>query len=154
MTILGYSKYIIFLSLFVSCATGSKGRPLDYSMAEIRAAVEKKLPGPLHSVSVNGQVYQTKAFAVPIYYRKKLQKRGMPPRERAYAKITILGDMPPYTLAVEIEIEEIENPNSKRPSYVYCCRNLEFERDLAKEIHDYLVKRSKKRDLIDDYQAF
>tara|TARA_B100001248_G_scaffold262665_1_gene260560 strand:- start:9132 stop:9596 length:465 start_codon:yes stop_codon:yes gene_type:complete len=154
MTIHAYSKLILLCLVISACATGSKVEGLEYSILSIKKAVEKHLPGPLHSLSENGRVYKTKAFRLPLYYQTKVYKtKGLLP-ERAYAKIAILGDRRPYTLAVEIEIEELMGMQNGKPRYQVCCRHREYEKNLAKEIKDYLVKRKDNQDLIDDFRPF
>ncbi len=155
MSILRYSfGYLILALTIVACATGSRLEDLDYPINFIHDAIKQNLPAPISSVSENGRNYSTKAYAVPLYYRKKVQIPKGPPSERAYARISINEITKPYTLNVRVDIEELISGPREKPRYVICCRNPEMEKDIADKIKGYLVKRYKKTNMIDDFRAF
>ncbi|MCB0347388.1 MAG: hypothetical protein KDD37_01060 [Bdellovibrionales bacterium] len=146
--------YLLLTLVLISCATGSKLGDLDYPINYIHDAIKQNLPAPISSVSENGRNYSTKAYAVPLYYRRKAQVKKGPPAERAYARVSINEITRPYTLNIKIDIEELVSGPREKPRYVICCRNPEMENELAQKIKDYLVKRYKKTNVIDDFRAF
>lgn len=151
----GYPTLLIILSLLLSsCATGSKLSGLDYPIGYLHDAIKNSLPAPVDKVSENGRNYTTKAYALPLYYRKKLQTPNGPPAERAYAKLSINEITRPYTINIRVDIEELVSGPKEKPKYVICCRNSEMEKDIADKIKAYLVKRYKNPNMIDDFRAF
>ena len=146
--------YLILLLITISCASGSKLGDLDYPINYIHDAIKVNTPAPIASVSENGRNYTTKAYAVPLYARKVLQKPNAPLAERAVATISINEITRPYTLNVRVEIEELVSGPKERPRYVICCRNSQMEKDIANSIKVYLAKRYKNPNMIDDFRAF
>jgi hypothetical protein len=146
--------YLILCLLLVSCATGSKSESLDYPINYIHDAIKQTAPAPIASVSENGRNYTTKAYALPLYFRKKIQKPNSPLQERAIATVSINQITRPYVLNVRVDIEELVSGPREKPAYVICCRSSEMERDLANSIKVYLAKRYKNPNMIDDFRAF
>jgi hypothetical protein len=140
--------------LLVSCATGSKLDDLEYPINYLHDAIKVNLPAPIANISENGRNYRTKSFAVPLYYRTKIQTPKSAPVERAYALVSINGITRPYSINVRVDIEELVSGPGERPRYSVCCRNPGMEKELTEKIKDYLVKRYKNPNMIDDFKAF
>lgn len=140
--------------MLVACATGSSSDALDYPINFIHDAIKQTAPAPIASISENGRNYTTKAYALPLYYRKKLQKPKEPLQERAVATYSINQITKPYVVNIRVEIEELASKPGQRPAYVICCRNSEMEKELTNNIKVYLAKRYKNPNVIDDFRAF
>ena len=71
-------------------------------------------------------------------------------KERAYARLAILGDRRPYTLKVQLVIEE----RTEYGTYEVVDEDDDAAQALLDKMVEFLVNRPDKDDFIDDYRAF
>ena len=83
--------------------------------------------------------------------------------ERAYAKALILGDRRPYSLELTVTIQTRVDDSGFNPQNPLDIQTGNFEDNSADEylakrivinIREYLVKRSRNKNLIDDFRPF
>lgn len=155
------SKLIWIVSFFclfnISCSSTTRTPNFGYSIESMHQAVQKFIPGKITGRSSNGRVYYSSGFKLPRGYRTLTKgyatKRHLP--EIGNAKIEIMGITRPYHIEIEVHIEYLE-PGfyGRKPRYSHQGRHKDYEKYLATQISDYLVKRHEKRNLIDDFRPF
>lgn len=144
-------RFIWPLPFFIltSCVSFSgsyvERKRVNHSVEAIFKAYDKASPG-LRGKSANGRELVSKYHAVngDIYdnaYNKK---------ERAYSKLSILGDRRPYVLRVQVVIEERMDDGT----YEVVDHDDEAAQKILDKIVEFLVTRPDKDDFIDDYRAF
>lgn len=153
---------LITVSL-VGCATYSVD-DLDYSLSDIQKAVGENLVGGVARVSSNQREFESAYFKPEQFQQKPAKPSGEMFVERAYAKVYVLGDRRPYSLEVVVQIQEkdLSDANYSTPNWSDIHSGVFYDtrkdRDLANRIgrgiHDYLVKRGRKKNLIDDFKPF
>ncbi len=148
------SHCLLTIFILSSCASANRVDNLAYPIESIHQVVRKNLPGNLSRRSPNGREYYSGAFKLPFKYRNRQSGQSGKVYEKAYAKITILGETRPYSLEVEILVYEIVDENSSKPRYAYSHRQRDMEKSLVTKMRDQLVKRSKSRSTIDEFRAF
>lgn len=133
--------FLLFLS---ACVTGHTIRGSERPLTEIRTAILATMGEP-RQVSSNEREYWSVYFA-----RKKTP--GFDPvksKERAYAKVTILGDRRPYDIQVQVFLEErVEG------AYEEVGLDDSLSDQIAEEVKKALRKSRDHRNLIDDFRAF
>ncbi len=138
-----YWLAFLFLGL-AGCVTGHVIKESDRAFPEIKNAILATM-GPPRLVSSNEREFYSVYFS-----KKKIQ--GFDPeksKERAYAKITILGDRRPYDIQVQVFIEErVEG------AYEEVGLDEDLTDQIAEELKKALRKSRDQRNVIDDFRAF
>ena len=93
-----------------ACSTISSG-DLDYSLSNIFSSVESALSMGIQHSSENHREFFSNPFLVK--QDPEITKEGY--RERGVARVLVLGDSRPYTIDVEVSIEQAKVKDSKKP---------------------------------------
>lgn len=148
-----FGRLNIFLSttflLILGCSSTSdkyvERKKVNYSVEAIVKAYERATTG-IRGRSQNGRELISKYHSLKgdIYdnaYNKK---------ERAYSKLSILGDRRPYVLKVYYIVEQ----RTEEGAYEIVDYNEESAHRILDKMVEFLVTRPDKDDFIDDYRAF
>lgn len=141
--------FAIVFSYVCGCASSPERfverKKVNHSVDAIIKAYERSTTG-IRGRSQNGRELISKYHSLKgdVYdnaYNKK---------ERAYSKLSILGDRRPYVLRVLYVIEE----RTESGSYEVVEYNEESAHRILDKMVEFLVTRPDKDDFIDDYRAF
>jgi hypothetical protein len=152
---------VIWISILsFGCSSAEKIENIGYPLSDIQKAVAENLPGGIGSVSSNQRVYTSNFFS-PILVDRSRTPTGL--QERARAKVYVLGDRRPYSVEVEVELQErTDHENHKNQasldlnegSFETIASDKGLARRIVRNIHEYLVKKSKNKNIIDDFKPF
>lgn len=151
--------------LFLGCSHKQVIEDLDYPLMDIQKGVGESLPGGVSRVSSNQREYTSGFFRTNVYDKQQSEKKskGHVPMERAYAKALILGDRRPYSLEVSVTIQNRLDDSGFNPKNPLDIQGGNFEDDrqddrlaerIVINIREYLVKRSRTKNLIEDFRPF
>jgi hypothetical protein len=152
----------ILFSIFTlsGCASGYYVDDLGYSLTTIQTAVNREIPNGVESVSPNRREFFSKLFdpsSLSTKYRDGVY--------RARAHVLVLGDRRPYNLEVRSVVEKrvsggkpkekISSPKDLSDGdWESYGSDYDLAQSIGESIADYLLKASRGRNLIDDFQAF
>jgi len=139
-----------------ACSTARVVDDLNFAIADIQKAVGETLPGGIVGMSSNHRELTSAVFAVRrpsgnLAPFNSLVFAKDKPEFRYKAKVLILGDRRPYTVEVGVEQERLD---VKTGTYSPAGDSAAMSDRLAYEIRKYLVQRSEKKNVIDDFRAF
>jgi len=146
-------KILLALTLLLtSCSSTQKSPSLDHSLSSIYGAVEKAMSMGVLKYSENRRLIYSKPFVV----NQNDQARKAGYRERGVAKVWILGDIRPYTVETEVEVEraKVTPQTIGREIYEPIRSDKELARKLLANILAQLIKRENSRNVIDDFRPF
>ncbi|MEZ0392662.1 MAG: hypothetical protein ACAH59_10625 [Pseudobdellovibrionaceae bacterium] len=133
------------MALALGCATeGYRIKNQNLSLGDIKRAVEAAIGEP-RTISENQRTFYSQ------YFSRKPDPKFDPvkSKERAYAKVVILGDRRPYEVDVEVLIEVRDSRG-----YVQSGTDLSEAKKVGKEIRAKLNLSREDRNVIDDFRAF
>lgn len=138
---------LFFLSAFllVSCATGGyRIAEQNVSLADLKKAITGVIGEP-RGISENQRTYYSQ------YFSRKPDPKFDPlkSKERAFAKIVILGDRRPYDIDIDVIVEEREGRD-----YLEVDNDLSEAKKLGKDIRTKLHQGREDRNVIDQFRAF
>lgn len=138
------AMFIAMLFVFGACTTGEIVDGSERSLPDIRTAIFATMGEP-RSKSSNEREY------LSVYFSRKKQPNFDPEKskERAYAKMTILGDRRPYEVEVGVFLEERVDG-----AYEEVGLDEDLSIQIATEFKKALQKSRDQRNIIDDFRAF
>lgn len=147
--------FVLSLILLNSCAamapkkdpSAAEWKGVNSSVMAIIKAFDRSTPGGgIRGKSQNGREIVSK------YHPPKgdAYASATTMKERAYSKLTILGDRRPYVLWLQYIIEE----RDENGNYQVVERDLDKAKAILREIHTYLVTRPDRDNFIDDFRPF
>jgi|SRR6185312_6030073 len=143
-------KLLVVLFLILpglwSCSTASV--TLDnqnYSLGDIRKAIQSKIGEP-RLISENQRTFKS------VYFSLKPDKKfdANKSKQRAYAKVVVLGERRPYDLEITVVVEERDSDGG----YSEIGDDPAQSEQLAQAIKNKLHQSIDDRNVIDDFRAF
>jgi hypothetical protein len=137
---------LVMLPGLWACSTG--GVTLEdqgYSLVDIRRAITKNIGEP-RAISQNQRTFTS------VYFSPKPDKKFDPhkSKQRAYAKIVVLGDRRPYDIECTVIVEERDSDGD----YSEIGEDPSQSEQLAENIKKKLHQSSDELNVIDDFRAF
>lgn len=147
---------LISMLALSACSTARVIDDMNYSLTDIQKAVGEIFPGGILGMSSNQRELTSAIFAVrrpsgTLTPFNSLVFAKDKPEYRYKAKAIILGDRRPYSLEVGVDQERLDE---KTGTYSSEGTSAAMSDRLAFEIRKYLVQRSEKKNVIDDFRAF
>lgn len=129
-----------------SCSTpGAVIKESNFSLSETRKTIVK-LFGEPRVVSQNGRELTTDFMDK----KGRVIETARKAKQRRYAHITILGERRPYDVVLNVVIETQVGPGQ----YEETDTDELLSEELAKNLHQELLKSLENRNIIDDFKAF
>lgn len=152
---------VLILAL-TACTSMQTITDLNYSLIDIQKSISAVVPKGIGKISENRRTFSSKYFdPQTIDAKRSTKKADDVERERATVNVTILGDRRPYTVEVEVLIEEdLSGVAAKKDDDFIDGKFRVTGRDksLAKFFRDrlanYLARLERNKNLIDDFRAF
>ena len=150
---------ILGTSVFFACATTQdlKGQSSRVRMSDVNAplglivqSAAFALPGGVRESSENRRIFQSKHIDLNGNRWDVLSSE----KWRAYAEIAVLGDRRPYSVEVDVVVEERESTDPRDQEFQPVGQSRPLAEKIAQKMKGYLEDRRKKRDLIDEFRAF
>lgn len=129
-----------------SCSTGGVTlESQNYSLGDLRKAINANIGEP-RVVSENQRTFKS------TYFSLKADKKFDPnkSKQRAYAKIVVLGERRPYDLDITVVVEE----RDQNGGYSEVGDDPAQAEQLGKSIKKKLHQSTDDRNVIDDFRAF
>lgn len=154
---------LLLASIFLcfGCATGQVVlSDVDYPLLDIQKGVQAILPSGTGGVSANGRSFSSRYFD-PNKTDGKRDLKSSSRRERATAKATILGDRRPYSIEIEVFVEE--DISGKKPEkgddfiegeFVAAGKDIRLANYFKERLANYLARLERKKNIIDDFRPF
>lgn len=108
------------------------------------------LPGGIRESSENRRIFQSKHIDLNGNRWDVLSAE----KWRAFAEIGIFGDRRPYTVEVDVIVEERETTDPRDQFFEPVGQSRPLAERIAQKMMNYLEDRRKKRNLIDEFRAF
>ena len=154
-------RLAILCLIATSCTTGQLS-DLDYSLADIQKGVYSVAPKGIAKVSSNRRTYSSKYFdPESIDTDRTTDKESSMSRQRAYMVATILGDRRPYSIELEVVVEEDESDTEPKKDddfiegkFVKVGSDKGLAKHLREKLANYLARLERNKNLIDDFRPF
>lgn len=135
---------------------------LDYSLADIQKGITLTVPKGIAKISVNRRTFSSKYFdPSSLNVERSTQRSSDIFRERATVVATILGDSRPYTVELEVIVEEdlSDMKSQKNDDFIDGqFSTVGSDKKLARYFRDrlanYLARLERNKNLIDDFRPF
>jgi hypothetical protein len=152
----------LFALLFVlsACATldrletpayAAKRSNLDYPLQALQRMAVAALPTGMRANSSNGREYESNYFVHDQSGGFKAEPAHAP--EHYFVKITVLGDLRPYAMAVVVT-KQRRVIQAGETTYQTVGHDTRLAKELAIKIREQLTKRREERNIIDDFRVF
>ncbi len=115
------------------------------SFNEVKKAVAQTIPGGIMSQSINGREIQSHYFS----RKEDIMFDPQQAKERAYVFVYILGDRRPYTVEVQVPVEE-----KTKQGYSKAGLDKALAEKYALAIRKRLTQSREDRNVIDDFRVF
>lgn len=136
----------LFLPSLWSCVmSGVTVDNQNYSLGDLRKAIVFNIGEP-RKISENQRTFYSDYFSLKADRKFDPQKS----KQRAYAKVIVLGDRRPYDLSITVVVEE-RTPNGE---YSEVGEDPGQAQQLAQAIRKKLHQSIDDRNVIDDFRAF
>lgn len=156
---------LIFISLALACSHAQKVSDVNFLLVDIQKAVGETLPAGIFSISENRREYTSNYFfndqsekqpesrpaKKQTGERKSRSTEDEKPRRRYKALVVILGDERPYSYEVTAYKQTL---NRSSGEYEDDGIDQRLALRIANAIQEYLVKRLKSKNFIDDFRPF
>lgn len=140
-------QLVFFYALMiVGCATSSTSPEINKPYGVVRATVQKNMPRGIRTTSRNGRTFESQYFVPSGIW----EDDGTNARERAFARVTILGASRPYTIQVSVYREKRISAGEYSAGHL----DDQLSNELQKKILEDIANRREDRNMIDDFKAF
>lgn len=155
-------KLALLLFLLPGCSSTQKISGMEYSLVDIQKGIAAVVPKGIAKISPNGRTHISRYFdPESIDADRSTERSEGVERERATVICTILGDRRPYTIEIDVLVEEDESgaKPSKNDDYLDgTFDKVGYDKKLAlyfkNRLANYLAKLERNKNLIDDFRPF
>jgi hypothetical protein len=148
--------------LLSGCTSVQTISDLNYSLIDIQKGISATVPKGIAKISENRRTFSSKYFDPETIDADRSTERSEDVyRERASVVTTILGDRRPYTVEVDVLLEEDQSgiEPKKDDDYIegkfaVSGHDKELARYFRDRLANYLARLERNKNLIDDFRPF